>query len=114
MCNLPAQISHGGSQGFKSPHLHPQPRRSERRQRRAGDAHRVPGPRWARGRSRNSSRRGVLVKLAGKEMASVSEAVGPFPAVTRSGYWCPAWAAGAERTADGTDGQAQKAAGGAQ
>jgi hypothetical protein len=39
MCEDPVQISHGGSQGFKSPHLHPQPCRSERRQRRAGDAH---------------------------------------------------------------------------
>jgi hypothetical protein len=35
----PDCLSHGGSQGFKSPHLHPQPRRSERRQRRAGGAH---------------------------------------------------------------------------
>jgi hypothetical protein len=35
----PGSLSHGGSQGFKSPHLHPQPCRSERRQRRAGDAH---------------------------------------------------------------------------
>jgi hypothetical protein len=34
----PVQISHGGSQGFKSPHLHPQHCRSERRQPRAGDA----------------------------------------------------------------------------
>ena len=32
---LPPTRSHGGSQGFKSPHLHPQHRRSERRQRRA-------------------------------------------------------------------------------
>jgi hypothetical protein len=36
--SLPTR-SHGGSQGFKSPHLYPQPCRSERRQRRAGDAH---------------------------------------------------------------------------
>jgi hypothetical protein len=35
----PPTRSHGGSQGFKSPHLHPQPRRSERRQHRAGGAH---------------------------------------------------------------------------
>src|SRR5215207_224526 len=39
--------SHGGSQGFKSPHLHPQHCRSERRQRRAGGAHLMLGPRWA-------------------------------------------------------------------
>jgi hypothetical protein len=36
---LPPTRSHGGSQGFKSPHLHPQPCRSERRQRRVGGAH---------------------------------------------------------------------------
>jgi hypothetical protein len=34
-----ATYSHGGSQGFKSPHLHPQHRRSKRRPPRAGDAH---------------------------------------------------------------------------
>ena len=42
---LPPTRSHGGSQGFKSPHLHPKPRRSERRQRRAGDARPMLGPR---------------------------------------------------------------------
>jgi hypothetical protein len=40
--------SHGGSQGFKSPHLHPQPRRSERRQRRVGGAHCMFRPRCGR------------------------------------------------------------------
>jgi hypothetical protein len=44
----PVQISHGGSQGFKSPHLHPQPRRSERRQRRVGGAHCMLRPRCGR------------------------------------------------------------------
>ena len=42
------QISHGGSQGFKSPHLHPQTSRSERRQRRAGGAHCMLRPRCGR------------------------------------------------------------------
>src|SRR5919106_6341841 len=52
--------SHGGSQGFKSPHLHPQHRRSARRQRPVGGAHRVPGPRWGRERPRNSSTTAAL------------------------------------------------------
>jgi hypothetical protein len=52
----PVQISHGGSQGFKSPHLHPQPRRSERRQRRAGDAHCMFRPRCGRKLKSQSSR----------------------------------------------------------
>ena len=45
---LPPTRSHGGSQGFKSPHLHPQNGRSERRQRRAGDAHCMFRPRCGR------------------------------------------------------------------
>jgi hypothetical protein len=42
------QISHGGSQGFKSPHLHPQHCRSERREPRAGGAHCILRPRCGR------------------------------------------------------------------
>jgi hypothetical protein len=53
----PTSLSHGGSQGFKSPHLHPQPRRSERRQRPAGGAHRMLGPRWGRERPWEGVRR---------------------------------------------------------
>jgi hypothetical protein len=57
----PVQISHGGSQGFKSPHLHPQTRRSERRQPRAGGAHCTLRPR--RGRKLTSQcKRGRLSK----------------------------------------------------
>jgi hypothetical protein len=47
---IPQQTSHGGSQGFKSPHLHPKHCRSERRQRRAGGAlcnHKSPSSRKA-------------------------------------------------------------------
>jgi hypothetical protein len=51
----PPTRSHGGSQGFKSPHLHPQTSRSERRRSSVGGAHRVPGPRWGREHSRNRS-----------------------------------------------------------
>jgi hypothetical protein len=40
--------SHGGSQGFKSPHLHPQTCRSGRRQRRVGGAHCTLRPRCGR------------------------------------------------------------------
>jgi hypothetical protein len=40
------QISHGGSQGFKSPHLHPQHCRSERRRATIGGALVVPGAAW--------------------------------------------------------------------
>jgi hypothetical protein len=50
-----ADYSHGGSQGFKSPHLHPQTRRSERRQRRAGGAHCILRP--PHGRTRKSQPR---------------------------------------------------------
>jgi hypothetical protein len=55
---LPPTRSHGGSQGFKSPHLHPQHRRSERRQRRAGDAHCMSRPRCGRQRTSQSSQKG--------------------------------------------------------
>src|SRR4029450_6826398 len=41
-----APPSHGGSQGFKSPHLHPQPCRSERRRCVNGGALVVPGAAW--------------------------------------------------------------------
>ena len=50
-----ADYSHGGSQGFKSPHLHPQPCSSERRRSIIGGAHLVPGPRRGREASRRSS-----------------------------------------------------------
>jgi len=55
----PVQISHGGSQGFKSPHLHPQHRRSECRQRRAGDAHCMLRPRCGRKLKSQPSREGA-------------------------------------------------------
>jgi hypothetical protein len=54
----PGSLSHGGSQGFKSPHLHPQPCRSERRQRRAGGAHCGSRPRCGRERKSQSSQEG--------------------------------------------------------
>jgi hypothetical protein len=44
----PPSRSHGGSQGFKSPHLHPKHCRSERRQRRAGGAYCILRPRRGR------------------------------------------------------------------
>jgi hypothetical protein len=55
---MPVQISHGGSQGFKSPHLHPQHRRSERRRRQAGGAHCMLRPRCGRERTSQSSQGG--------------------------------------------------------
>jgi hypothetical protein len=54
--------SHGGSQGFKSPHLHSQSRRSERRQRHVGDARCMSGPRWGRAPDSRSTRKGLLYR----------------------------------------------------
>ena len=51
-------LSHGGSQGFKSPHLHPQHCRSERRQHRADGAHCMLRPRCGRKRDSQFSREG--------------------------------------------------------
>jgi hypothetical protein len=56
---IPEQISHGGSQGFKSPHLHPTTRSSERRQRRAGGAHCTLRPQHGRKRRSQSSQEGL-------------------------------------------------------
>jgi hypothetical protein len=56
MGRCPTPISHGGSQGFKSPHLHPKHCRSERRQLRAGGAHRMLRPRCGRKLKSQSSR----------------------------------------------------------
>jgi hypothetical protein len=53
------QISHGGSQGFKSPHLHAQTSRSERRQRRAGGARCMLRPRCGRNRMSQPSQEGA-------------------------------------------------------
>jgi predicted dehydrogenase len=65
--------SHGGSQGFKSPHLHPQPRRSKRRQLRAGGARRMLGPRWGR------ERPGTCSTSAGERLPKlVDRRNGPF------------------------------------
>jgi hypothetical protein len=55
----------------------------------------------------------ALVKRAGKEMASVSEAVGPLRPSPGQANGAER-AAGAEHTADGTDGEAEEAAGRAQ
>jgi hypothetical protein len=58
MRGISMQISHGGSQGFKSPHLHPQHRRSERRrQPQAGGAHCMFRPRCGRSSSHSPARR---------------------------------------------------------
>jgi hypothetical protein len=57
---LQEHISHGGSQGFKSPHLHSQSCRSERRQRQDGDARCMSGPRWGRTPDPRSNPKGVL------------------------------------------------------
>jgi hypothetical protein len=56
---IPEQISHGGSQGFKSPHLHPTTCSSERRQRRAGGAHCTLRPQHGRKRRSQSSQEGL-------------------------------------------------------
>jgi hypothetical protein len=48
----PVQISHGGSQGFKSPHLHPQTPQVRASPDLIGGAHLVTGPRWGREASR--------------------------------------------------------------
>jgi hypothetical protein len=53
---LAAPPSHGGSQGFKSPHLHPQHCRSERRRLRAGGAHCLLRPQHGRKLKSQSSR----------------------------------------------------------
>jgi hypothetical protein len=74
----PAQISHGGSQGFKSPHLHPQPRRSERRQRRAGGAHRMLRPRCGRKLKSQSSWKAPLTRR-----------LGPYASNDDQGGWSP-------------------------
>jgi hypothetical protein len=55
LAGSPVQISHGGSQGFKSPHLHPHSLQVRASPDPIGGAHLVPGPRWGREASRCSS-----------------------------------------------------------
>jgi hypothetical protein len=57
---LPPTRSHGGSQGFKSPHLHPQHCRSERRPLPRGGAHCMLRPRCGRRLTSQCSREGAL------------------------------------------------------
>src|SRR5512132_2892476 len=79
----PPTRSHGGSQGFKSPHLHPQHCRSERRQPRAGDAYCILRPRRGRKLTSQCSRKAPRDQATRPKASHNDHAAWPPPAADR-------------------------------
>jgi hypothetical protein len=79
----PTSLSHGGSQGFKSPHLHPQHCRSERRQPRAGGAHCMLRPRCGRKLKSQCSPKALRSQPTQAQASHNDHAAWPPPAASR-------------------------------
>jgi hypothetical protein len=73
-CDHPGSLSHGGSQGFKSPHLHPQHCRSGRRRSHKAMLLPIAGPRWGRRtvRSRPGPPRTAAPETSGRNNSGMS------------------------------------------